>query len=62
MSPVQTFQDALSSAGADYPAPTVRLTAVGLNGLHLSDWFLETARVKTRLTPCARLMAESAAA
>jgi Transposase DDE domain len=38
------------------------LTAVGLNGLRLSEWCLETARVKTRLTPCARLMAESAAA
>jgi transposase len=37
------------------------LTAVGLNGLRLSEWFREAARVKTRLMPCARLMAESAA-
>jgi transposase len=38
------------------------LTAVGLNVLRLSEWFLETARVKPRLTPFARLMADSAAA
>jgi transposase len=38
------------------------LTAVGLNALRLGEWFLETARAKTRITPFARLMAESAAA
>src|SRR5206468_4063891 len=37
------------------------LTAVGLNGLRLSEWFLETARAKTRITPFTRLMADSAA-
>jgi hypothetical protein len=38
------------------------LTAVGLNVLRLSEWFLETARAKTRITPFTRLMADSAAA
>jgi hypothetical protein len=38
------------------------LMAVGLNVLRLSEWFLETPRAKTRLTPFARLMAASAAA
>jgi transposase len=38
------------------------LTAVGLNVLRRSEWFLETARAKTRLTPFARLMANTAPA
>jgi transposase len=38
------------------------LTAAGLNVLRLGEWFLETARAKTRLTPFARLMANSTAA
>ena len=38
------------------------LTAVGLNVLRLGEWFLETARAKTRITPFARLMADAAAA
>jgi transposase len=38
------------------------LTAVGLNVLRLSEWFLQTARAKTRLTPFARLMADAPAA
>jgi hypothetical protein len=38
------------------------LTAAGLNVLRLSEWFLETARAKTRITPFARLMADGAAA
>ena len=38
------------------------LTAVGLNVLRLGEWFLETSRVKTRITPFARLMADGAAA
>jgi Transposase DDE domain len=38
------------------------LTAVGLNVLRLGEWFLETPRAKTRVTPFARLMADSAAA
>jgi transposase len=38
------------------------LAAVGLNVLRLSEWFLETARAKTRLTPFARLMAQAPAA
>jgi transposase len=38
------------------------LTAVGLNVLRLSAWFLETARAKTRITPFARLMANTASA
>jgi hypothetical protein len=36
--------------------------AVGLNVLRLGEWFLETARAKTRITPFARLMAEPPAA
>jgi hypothetical protein len=35
---------------------------VGLNVLRLGKWFLEIARAKTRITPFARLMADSAAA
>jgi transposase len=38
------------------------LTAVGLNVLRLGEWWLETARAKTRITPFARLMADAAAA
>ena len=38
------------------------LTATGLNVLRLGEWFLETERAKTRLTPFARLMAEAPAA
>jgi transposase len=38
------------------------LTAAGLNGVRLGEWFLETARAKTRITPFARLMAAAAAA
>jgi transposase len=38
------------------------LTAVGLNVLRLSEWFLETTRAKTRITPFARLMADTSAA
>jgi transposase len=38
------------------------LTAVGLNVLRLGEWFLETARAKTRITPFGRLMAAGAAA
>jgi transposase len=38
------------------------LTAAGLNVLRLGEWFLETARAKTRITPFTRLMADSAAA
>jgi hypothetical protein len=38
------------------------LTAVGLNVLRLSEGFLETARAKTRTTPVARLMANTAPA
>jgi transposase len=38
------------------------LTAVGLNVLRLSEWFLQTARAKTRLTPFARLRAHAPAA
>ena len=38
------------------------LTAVGLNVLRLSEWFLETGRAKTRITPFARLMAAPPAA
>jgi transposase len=37
------------------------LAAVGRNVLRLSEWFLETARVNTRLTPLAWLMADAAA-
>jgi hypothetical protein len=46
--------------------PRVRLghtlTAMGLHALRLGEWFLETARAKTRITPFARLMADGAAA
>jgi transposase len=38
------------------------LTAAGLNVLRLGEWFLETARAKTRITPFARLMAAGVAA
>ncbi len=38
------------------------LTAAGLNVLRLGEWFLETERAKTRLTPFARLMADAPAA
>jgi transposase len=38
------------------------LAAVGLNVLRLGEWFLETARAKTRITPFARLMADAPAA
>jgi hypothetical protein len=38
------------------------LIAVGLNVLRLGEWFLETAHTKTRITPFARLMADTAAA
>jgi hypothetical protein len=38
------------------------LTAVGLNVLRLGEWFLLTARAKTRLTPFARLMADASVA
>jgi transposase len=38
------------------------LTAAGLNVLRLGEWFLETARAKTRATPLARLLAHAPAA
>lgn len=38
------------------------LTAVGLHVRRLGEWWLETARANTRLTPFARLMATAAAA
>ena len=38
------------------------LAAVGLNVLRLGEWFLETSRAKTRLTPFARLMTDGTAA
>jgi transposase len=38
------------------------LTAMGLNVLRLGEWFLETSRAKTRITPFARLRADSVAA
>jgi transposase len=38
------------------------LTAVGLNVLRLGEWFLKTARANTRITPFARLMADTPAA
>jgi hypothetical protein len=38
------------------------LTAVGLNVLRLGEWFLETGRAKTRITPFSRLMAAPPAA
>jgi hypothetical protein len=37
-------------------------TAVGLNVRRLGEWFLETARATTRLTPFARLMADASVA
>jgi transposase len=37
-------------------------TAAGLNVLRLGEWCLETTHAKTRITPCARLMADGAAA
>jgi transposase len=50
----------------DMGLPRVRLghilTAVGLNALRRGEWFLETARAKTRSTPFARLMADGVAA
>jgi transposase len=38
------------------------LTAVGLNVLRLGEWFLETPRAQTRVTPFARLMADASVA
>jgi hypothetical protein len=38
------------------------LTAVGLNVLRLGEWFLENSRAKTRITPFARIMADTAVA
>jgi transposase len=38
------------------------LMAVGLNVLRLGEWFLQTARAKTRITSFARLMADGTAA
>ena len=38
------------------------LAAVGLNVVRLGEWFLESSRAKTRITPFARLMADGAAA
>jgi transposase len=38
------------------------LIAVGLTVLRLGEWLLETAQTKTRFTPFARLMADTAAA
>jgi hypothetical protein len=38
------------------------LAAVGLNVWRLGEWFLETARAKTCITPLARLMAHAPAA
>jgi len=38
------------------------LIVVRLHVLRLSEWFLETAHTKTRITPFARLMADTAAA
>jgi hypothetical protein len=38
------------------------LTAVGLNALRFGEWFLETARAKSHITPYARLMAAPPAA
>jgi hypothetical protein len=38
------------------------LMAEGLNVLRLGEWFQETSRAKTRITPFARLMAGGAAA
>jgi len=38
------------------------LTAAGFTVRRLGDGFLETSRAQTRVTPCARLLAESTAA
>jgi hypothetical protein len=38
------------------------LMAAGRNVLRLGEWFLETARAKTRITPFARLMVAGVAA
>jgi transposase len=38
------------------------LAAVGRNVSRLGEWFLETARANTRITPFARLMAHAPAA
>ena len=38
------------------------LIAVGLHVRRLGEWLLETAQTQTRLPPCARLMADTAAA
>jgi transposase len=38
------------------------LAAVGLNVLRLGEWFLETTHAKTRITPFARLIADTPAA
>jgi transposase len=38
------------------------LIAVGLNVLRLGEWFLDTTHTKTRITPFARLMADTTAA
>jgi hypothetical protein len=38
------------------------LTAVGLKVRRLGEWFLETSRAKTRITPFARLRAEATTA
>jgi hypothetical protein len=38
------------------------LAAVGLNVWRLGEWFLETARANTRITPFARPMAHAPAA
>jgi hypothetical protein len=38
------------------------LTAVGLNALQLSEWWLKTARANTRITPFAWLMVDAAVA
>jgi hypothetical protein len=38
------------------------LITMGLHVLRLGEWCLETAPTKTRLTPFARLMADTAAA
>jgi hypothetical protein len=35
---------------------------VGLNVLRLGEWFLDTTHTKARITPFARLMADTAAA
>jgi transposase len=40
----------------------LRLTAAGVNVLRLGEWFLASARAKTRVTPFARLMANGTAA